>query len=925
MRNPKWHRDEVILALDLYYDLESGQMNSNNPEVIKLSELLNRLPIHINRPDQEKFRNANGVNLKLGNFKHYDPDYAGQGLKGGSKLDEAVLNEFYGQRLLLKSTANKIKAAVENKSVVDELYSIPNEEDDTLHSVKIPLSDLDGESKTKEKESSPIRMTIDEIYKKGNLGIRSYHVCKYNNIETIYDLKEYFVKNKSFTKFRNCGRKSNEELIEICNKYQGEHFENRETEIKKENSLKTIISDLTRVQREAINSFIQVNTNSLSVRSKNAISFHLRGNLKIKNFAENILLSDSFNVKNIKNVGAKCVLEIEIYISIIKDFMIEVSQSDNEKHLISLKNNFLIQRTFSISKIPNKILESESIFLLTDFLLNQNALFDETQTVIVKNAFKIYQNQKESSLDDIAKKVNLTRERVRQIRKLCIDDLFNKLLFIQNFNDDLLQKYNIDINSDQIEINQELVDNINVTNFKYLSREFVSYILYVYLSEKFSLIGEIEDVLQPRYFNARNRHNWKNFYLIEKDIVKEIDFNALANDIENRINDRIVESYSFNFKSYLSKFLTNNNIEFLDTAFPIGEKIINDEFELFLDLDENLIFKRNTKKQAHEYAYEALEHLGKASKVKEIFEKILELYPNYDTDEPKVRVSMKRKNGFVPIGRKSIFGLKKWEKELDNFKGGTIRDIVEEYLSQFTEPLHISEITSHVLKYRPKSNQYSILQNLKLDESGLYIFYKGSHVGLSTKKYTEEHVKSKSIDNSERKSWEERFDALQSFIQKEKRLPYSNGVPEKEIKLYRWLNVQKSKINKGKLNAIKTNKINDIIDKFPSINGKRRSNSSEKYEELIAFVKSKFRLPSASKSGEENLYQFFYKQRKIFDKDELETKEKIQFIEVARILKQQKKHNEELIEWESKLLYWSKHKKEGYKYSPKKEAWWKNK
>ena len=58
----------MILALDLYYDLESGQMNSSNPEIIKLSELLNRLPIHINRPDQEKFRNPNGVNLKLGNF-----------------------------------------------------------------------------------------------------------------------------------------------------------------------------------------------------------------------------------------------------------------------------------------------------------------------------------------------------------------------------------------------------------------------------------------------------------------------------------------------------------------------------------------------------------------------------------------------------------------------------------------------------------------------------------------------------------------------------------------------------------------------------------------------------------------------------------------------------------------------------------------
>ena len=136
MRNPKWHRDEVILALDLYYDLNSGEMNSNNPDVIKLSELLNRLPIHTNRPDQEKFRNANGVNLKLGNFKYYDPEYLGVGLKGGSKLDKEVLNEFYGKRKLLKSIANQIKSTVENQSVVDKLYSIPNEEDDILHSVK---------------------------------------------------------------------------------------------------------------------------------------------------------------------------------------------------------------------------------------------------------------------------------------------------------------------------------------------------------------------------------------------------------------------------------------------------------------------------------------------------------------------------------------------------------------------------------------------------------------------------------------------------------------------------------------------------------------------------------------------------------------------------------------------------------------------
>jgi len=137
MRNPKWHRDEVILALDLYYDLKSGEMNSSHPEIIKISELLNRLPIHINRPNQDKFRNPNGVNLKLANFKHYDPDYAGEGLKGGSKLDKEVLEEFYGERPLLKAIANKIKVTAENEAVLEQLYSISNEEDDPLHSVKV--------------------------------------------------------------------------------------------------------------------------------------------------------------------------------------------------------------------------------------------------------------------------------------------------------------------------------------------------------------------------------------------------------------------------------------------------------------------------------------------------------------------------------------------------------------------------------------------------------------------------------------------------------------------------------------------------------------------------------------------------------------------------------------------------------------------
>lgn len=60
MRNPAWHRDEIILALDLYFASDRGSLDSGNIRVKEVSKLLNELPIFPYRPDKERFRNANG-------------------------------------------------------------------------------------------------------------------------------------------------------------------------------------------------------------------------------------------------------------------------------------------------------------------------------------------------------------------------------------------------------------------------------------------------------------------------------------------------------------------------------------------------------------------------------------------------------------------------------------------------------------------------------------------------------------------------------------------------------------------------------------------------------------------------------------------------------------------------------------------------
>jgi len=486
------------------------------------------------------------------------------------------------------------------------------------------------------------------------------------------------------------------------------------------------------------------------------------------------------------------------------------------------------------------------------------------------------------SIEDVAFNCELSRERVRQIRKESINELFEKLTFIKNFNDDLLKNYNLDVSEKFIRIKNDTVDCINLRSNTNFSKEFISCILSVYLNDEFDLIGNIEDLLQTKLFTSRNRHNWNNLYIIHKDF-RNVDFISLSNDISARLNDRINETYSFNFKSYISKFISDFEelIDHLDSLLSIIETIINEEFNLYLDLEDNITFKKNTIKQAYEYAFEALEILGVPSKVEDIKSKIVEIYPHYETDEAKVRVSMKRKDGFVPVGRASVFGLKKWESELKDFKGGTIRSITNEFLDKFDEPKHISEIAEYVLKFRPDTNEKSIYYNLRMEESSSFIFFKKSYVGSNNKEYSQEFKVIQESDKKDRNSWEDRYQELLEFLDLENRLPFSANVPDEEIRLYNWLNVQNGKIKSKKLSSEKEQLVNEVFEKFPKINGRRRINSEQKYVELLNFIEIHQRLPSANREDEYKLYQFFYNQRKLHNINKLDNNEKEYFTKVA--------------------------------------------
>lgn len=95
--NPAWTRDELILALDLYLKHRGSPPSKNHPEVQALSQLLGQIGNTLGLNKGGSFRNANGVDMKLGNFRRWDPEYIKDGKKGlarGNKDEKLVWDEF---------------------------------------------------------------------------------------------------------------------------------------------------------------------------------------------------------------------------------------------------------------------------------------------------------------------------------------------------------------------------------------------------------------------------------------------------------------------------------------------------------------------------------------------------------------------------------------------------------------------------------------------------------------------------------------------------------------------------------------------------------------------------------------------------------------------------------------------------------------
>ncbi|MDM8554677.1 hypothetical protein QUF75_08120 [Desulfococcaceae bacterium HSG7] len=564
-----------------------------------------------------------------------------------------------------------------------------------------------------------------------NLSIRAINVCKNNELNSIEAILKHYKEYKTFRNFDNCGSKTEKELVEIYHKYS----DTKELELSQVN-----FNNLNKLQRFILNQYFKSRIKSLSNRTINCLS-SIDPNIDDFRSFYKVFSTPDFSIINLKNVGKKTKQEFDDFCNDIFSLAdLLQSQVDAQEFF-----NFFVSVVTKDLDVDEKFIEDFAsdffeekfpLFRFIDFLIKNGYIYSDRELQIFYHRSNYCADKEIFTLEKLGEKTSsqdkLTRERVRQLAEKINPILEGKLSHL--FMCFPYTNYNISFNEDQdfIHIDNEFANRINMAEGVNFTPKFYARIFSIFMGDSHTLCPD-------------SLKNEANIYLIKKELFEYFDFDDFYQDIEQTVNRRILDTYSIHFEGYLCGFLKTDDISLLERISPICETILFEAFNLFLDLDGNVIIEKNIKIKSKDYALKVLEEYGKPMHLKMIYDHIISMYPDMKLKIESVRRALSSSE-FIYFGNSSTYGLKKWEYENDSIKGGTHKDIAEQFLEKFDEPKHISDIYSYVRKFRD-TNERNVLLTIKSGNNRRFVFFYGSYVGLKSKKYTNTDSFSKNQGN----------------------------------------------------------------------------------------------------------------------------------------------------------------------------------
>jgi hypothetical protein len=588
-----------------------------------------------------------------------------------------------------------------------------------------------------------LSFTLSDVRNYFGISQRTLNVCGRSGLTTLQDLLDYYERHGDFSHLMSAGRKTREELTKTCIRYihEAAHPASMEAMLKFFEKLQQTepISphQLSPLQEKALDARINKIFSALSPRLQNSLMSLYGEIITYKNLYK-LIINREESIRQIPNIGRKSQSELVKFSGRVRDDAYSLIQEEEafikEEYF---KNEVTLKLSLSPDFMDGLTLPERGflLFKILDKFLNSPLHFNKVRTLIIQHRMNWFLAYSPLSLNDIGEKTDLSNERVRQIERDLRQDIpaiITRLSPLIYTLPEIIEHYNIDLSKDIVIIEKDIADRINQAENTQFTERFIAKLFSLLQSHTHTLICE-----QFSFFQTS--------CLIKKELVEEFDFENFIGSFNTNISQRRNHDVELDYDDYLLQFTKGKQSVITHRLKQVCQNLILAEFSKQMSFNSygKIVLHRNVKMQLWEYAYAALEHFKRPSTLNEIFEVITRENIMSEIKPKSLRsVLIKEKSHFICFGRTSTYGLTKWQQEYSSIKGGTIRDIAEEYLKKFNEPKHYYDITNYVLTYRPSTSPMSVHYNLSLN-SKRFKSFKGGFWGLIGTEY--EEVKRKII------------------------------------------------------------------------------------------------------------------------------------------------------------------------------------
>jgi len=568
---------------------------------------------------------------------------------------------------------------------------------------------------------------VDEL----NLSNRAYKVCKNAGFSTLKDIVNHYEKNDSFRNIRGCGEKVDRELMIIAERSR--------------TSASKLVVDLSNLNGAFTLNEMKVLENLSDKACQTCINENL---LCLKDIAKYFQKHDTF--VNIEGCDTPTNLELLL---ILKKNIFDIAAHE-ELSNYNLVINYIQQKFFVnlLDYIPDfkNYYEQKKLpfFKILDIIIKHSGYFSPQDKEILNNLYI----DNALTLQEIAAKLNVTGEAIRLKMLTLTKKIFYNEKSVSNILLTLLKKsfenMLLKTNKNLIAYNNTFFESINQTNQTSFSYYTIALVLSIYYKDykfitespknkegvnEFIKTNHVSNDLKHYYFCRGNEfvkcfpiyiNYFKN--TLNKKITKDITISA--HEILMNNNEEYQKDYLYYKKTSKEhgKTLRTDIPEELKTKYADCLKALGfiTKNEYGISGRDNIYnINKNTSITKQEHIVEALKELNRPAHISEIFSIVNKRHPEIFSDISRIRSTCHSSNAFINFGRSSTYGLKIWEKEKTNVKGGSIREIAKECIIKNNGIADIKTITKYVMKYR-KTNQKSIMTSLRLDNSRGFT-YKG--------------------------------------------------------------------------------------------------------------------------------------------------------------------------------------------------------